>query len=232
MALFSVAEFTVMMILVLAKELLKAYEDTKAETWLPKLQPELTTQTKYPYNWVDLKHFNTLAGRTAGIIGMGIVGKSVAQLLQPFGMRVRYYDIFRPSPQEEQELNIEYAPLDELLQLADFITIHLKLTEQTENFMGRREFGLMKPNAFFINTSRGRIVDEEALFAALKNKTITGAALDVFWHEPLPSDSPLRTLENIILTPHVAGIPLDANVDMEAEMILGHISSQIDLGFS
>jgi phosphoglycerate dehydrogenase-like enzyme len=232
MALFSVAEFTVMMILVLAKEFIKAYEDMKTETWLPDLQPQLTTQTKYPYNWVSLNNLNTLFGRVIGIIGIGTVGKNVARMVQPFGMQVMYYDLYRLSSLEEQSLNLLYAPLDELLGQADFVTLHLKYTEQTENFMGDREFGLMKSSAFFINTSRGRVVNEDALFDVLKNHSIAGAALDVFWYEPLPSNSPLRTLDNVILTPHVAGIPLEANAGMEAEMIVDYINHYLTSRYS
>ncbi len=232
LALFSVAEFTVMMILVLEKEFAKAYDGMKAETWLPDLKPQLTTQTKYPYNWVGLKSFNTLFGRVVGIVGMGTVGKNVARMVQPFGMQVLYYDLTRLPLEEERSLNLHFVSSDELLEQADFVTLHLKLTEQTENFMGAREFGLMKPSAFFINTSRGRVVNEDSLYNALKNHKIAGAALDVFWYEPLPSNSPLRTLDNIVLTPHIAGIPLEANAGMEAEMITDYINRYLTSYFT
>ena len=106
MALISVAEFTVMLILIQAKEFMKASQDTINETWLPELQPQLTSQTKYPYNWVNLQSFNTLSNRTVGIVGMGIVGKTVARFLQPFGMRILYHDIFRLPTKEEEQLNL------------------------------------------------------------------------------------------------------------------------------
>jgi phosphoglycerate dehydrogenase-like enzyme len=223
MALISVAEFTVMLILVQAKEFIKAYQDTLKETWLPDLQPQLTSQTKYPYNWVGLQSFNTLANRTAGIVGMGIVGKTVAKLLQPFGMKVLYHDIYRLSPEEEALHNIHYVSMEELFTSSDYVTVHLKHTDQTEGIIGMSEFKLMKPTAFFINTSRGRVIDEDALITILEQNSIAGAALDVYRYEPLPSESPLRNLDNVILTPHVAGIPLDANAALEAEIFVEKI---------
>lgn len=224
MALISVAEFTVMLILIQAKEFIKAYQDTIRETWLPALQPQLTSQTSYPYNWVGLESFNTLANRTVGIVGMGIVGKTVARLLQPFGVKTLYHDIFRLSEEEEVLHNLHYASMEELFTSSDFVTIHLKHTDKTEGLIGMPEFSRMKPTAFFINTSRGRVIDEKALISVLESKSIAGAALDVYQYEPLPSDSPLRKLENVILTPHVAGIPLDANAAMEAGIFLDKIN--------
>jgi D-3-phosphoglycerate dehydrogenase / 2-oxoglutarate reductase len=223
MALISVAEFTVMMILVQAREFIKAYEGVKKETWLPELQPMLTTQTQYPYNWVKLEKSFSLARKIVGIIGMGIIGKSVARFLQPFGMKVVYSDIYRLPDEEEELLNVSFLPLDELFITSDFITVHLKHTEKTEGIIGEKEFNLMKPGAYFINTSRGRVIDEIALIDVLKRKAIAGAALDVYRYEPLPSDSPLRTLDNVILTPHIAGIPLDANSGMEADIFIDAI---------
>ena len=225
MALISVAEFTVMMILVQAREFIKAYEGVKNETWLPGLQPMLTTQTKYPYNWVKLEKSFSLAQKTVGIIGMGIVGKAVARFLQPFGMKVVYNDIYRLPEKEEKLLNLSFLPLDELFVTSDFITVHLKHNDKTEGIIGEKEFNLIKPGAFFINTSRGRVVDEKALIDVLNRKAIAGAALDVYWYEPIHSDSPLRTLDNVILTPHIAGIPLDANAGMEADLIFEAIEN-------
>ena len=113
--------------------------------------------------------------------------------------------------------------MEELFSDSDFVTVHLKHTDKTEGIIAMSEFERMKPTAFFINTSRGRVIDEKALINVLKRTVIAGAALDVFWYEPLPSDSPLRTLDNVILTPHVAGIPLDANANLEADLFIDKI---------
>lgn len=225
MAIYSVAEFTIMLMLIAAKEFVPAYEGMKDQPWLPDLQPELTTQTKYPFNWTNLKNMKTLAGQTLGIVGMGTIGKYVAHMAQAFGMSILYYDQFRLSEQEEEQRKVCFASFDDLLRASDFVTVHLKLTDKTESMFGSREFHLMKRSAFFINTSRGRVVDEEALCEALEKQVIAGAALDVFRYEPLPSDSLLRRLNNVILTPHIAGIPLDTCAEQEAAMILQQISS-------
>jgi phosphoglycerate dehydrogenase-like enzyme len=218
-----VAEFAVMSMLALAKEYTRAYSDTIKQVWLPDLQPTLTTQTQYAYNWVKLEKFDTIYGKTAGIVGLGTIGKAVAKLLRPFGVEVLYTDVRRLSEAEEKELGIKQVDLEELLRLSDFVTLHLRLNEDTENFMGEREFGMMKSTAFFINTSRGRVVDEDALYHALSSGGIAGAALDVFWTEPLPSDSPLWRLDNVIITPHVAGTPASSAVQTEAELIAQRI---------
>ena len=121
MALISVAEFTVMMILAQAREFIKAYEGVKKEIWLPELQPMLTTQSQYPYNWVRLENSFSLTRKTVGIIGMGIIGKAVARFLQPFGMKVVYTDIYRLPEEEEKLLSLSFLPLDELF---DYFRLH------------------------------------------------------------------------------------------------------------
>jgi phosphoglycerate dehydrogenase-like enzyme len=228
LALHSVAEFAVMMILALDKEFAKAYNDTRKQVWLPDLQPSLTTQTHYAYNWVNLAKFDSVHGKTVGLVGLGTVGKAVAKLLGPFRTKILYTDVRRLNEAEEQELGVKYVALEELLRQSDFVSLHLRLNEDTEKLIGEREFAMMKPSAFFINTSRGRVVDEDALHHALSSGRIAGAALDVFRMEPLPSDSPLWQLENVIITPHVAGIPVANTPQREAEMIAESIAKYSD----
>ncbi len=218
-ALFSVAEFAVMMILNLAKRVIYAKDECAEKPWLPELQPVLTLQEKYPFNWIQLKNSSSLYGKTVGIIGFGTIGKIVASMLKPFHARVIYHDLYPLTEEENRELGVEYRSLPDLMSESDFITVHLRLTNDNDNLISKDMISRMKPSAFFINTSRGRVVEEAALAEALAQKRIAGAALDVFWYEPLPEESPLWNLDNVIITPHIAGIPLDANADLEARMI-------------
>ena len=144
-----------------------------------------------------------IAGKKLGIIGMGGIGRAVARRALAFDMKVLGYDI-RPV---ETEKEVEMTDLATLLKGSDVITLHTFLNDQTRHMIGRRELSSMKENAFLINTSRGPVVDEAALIEALEAKRIGGAGLDVFEKEPLPKDSPLRKMKNVILTPHTAGMP-------------------------
>ncbi|MEM1509988.1 MAG: hydroxyacid dehydrogenase [Sulfolobales archaeon] len=148
-------------------------------------------------------------GKTIGIIGLGRIGSLVAERAKGFKMRILYYDIIRKKELEER-LGLKYSPLEELLKESDFIVITVPLTDQTRNLIGKKEFSLMKHSAILINTSRGAIVNHEALVEALKSRRIAGAALDVFHEEPLPTNDPLLDLNNVILTPHMAGIVLES----------------------
>ena len=142
-------------------------------------------------------------GATLGIIGLGCIGQAVGRRARGFEMRVLYYDIQRRAD-IEAELGVQYAELDELLRQSDFVTIHCPLTSETHHLIGARELMLMGPHSFLINTARGPVVDEAALYLALKAGDIHGAASDVTEEEPVPSDSPLLKLDNIIITPHIA----------------------------
>jgi glyoxylate reductase len=142
-------------------------------------------------------------GKTIGLIGGGgLIGKAVARRAHGFSMRVLYWTPRRKSEHEEREAGLTYAPLDELLREADFVSLHSPLTEETRHQIGAHELGLMKKTAFLINTARGAIVDERALVRALVRKQIAGAGLDVFEHEP-KVDKRLRKMANVVLTPHL-----------------------------
>ncbi|MFL9923359.1 D-glycerate dehydrogenase [Herbaspirillum lusitanum] len=142
-------------------------------------------------------------GKTLGMIGMGRIGSAVARRAHHgFGMRILYNNT-RPNPGAEAELKATFLPRDELLAQADFVCLMLPLTSQTEKLIGAREFKLMKRSAIFINASRGRIVDEAALIKALQEGEIHAAGLDVFEQEPLPVDSPLLQLSNVVALPHI-----------------------------
>ena len=150
-----------------------------------------------------------VAGKTLGLIGAGNIGRKVARRLAAFETSVIYYDVI-PAPDIEKDLGARRVSLEEVIREADIITLHLPLMPETRGLIGRKEFGMMKPTTVLLNTSRGPVVDEEALIEALREKRIAGAGLDVFDQEPLSGDSPLVELDNVILTPHVGGHSYEA----------------------
>lgn len=154
-----------------------------------------------------------MLGKTVGIVGLGHIGSRMAELCgQLFRMRVLAYDPYL-SPEDFKACGAEPTPLDELLQEADYVTVHTPRNEETKGMFGAREFDLMKESAYFVITARGGIVDEAALAAALKSGSISAAGVDVFAVEPPPLDDPLVGLDNIILTPHTAGVTVDARIN-------------------
>lgn len=144
-----------------------------------------------------------LEGRTLGIVGLGKLGTMVARYGLAFGMDVIAWSRSN-TPEKSKALGIGFAStLDDLLKKSDVVSLHLVLNAETRGILGARELGLMKGSALLINTSRGPLVDEKALIAALQNGRLGGAGLDVFDHEPLPPDHPFRTLANVVATPHL-----------------------------
>jgi D-3-phosphoglycerate dehydrogenase len=150
-----------------------------------------------------------LAEKTLGVVGLGTIGKEVAKRAKAFGMRLLAFDLVQDLPFAAEQ-GIAYVPLEDLLRQSDFVSIHCFLNAATRHLINAERLLLMKPTAFLINTARGGIVDTEALYRALHAKRIAGAGLDVFEGEPLRADSPLRTLENVYLSPHTAGSTADA----------------------
>lgn len=143
-----------------------------------------------------------LVGATLGIIGFGRIGQALARRAQGFEMRVLYDD---PSAADEfPELNATKVDFETLLRRSDFISLHTPLTPETQGLMNAHAFSLLKPGAVLVNTARGGVIDQDALYQALKNGQLFAAAIDVTDPEPLPMDSPLLELENLIITPHIA----------------------------
>ncbi|MCD6504765.1 D-glycerate dehydrogenase [Candidatus Bathyarchaeota archaeon] len=147
-------------------------------------------------------------GKILGIIGLGRIGAAVAKRARGFDMKILYYDVVRKREYEEK-LGVEYRELDDLLRESDIVSIHVPLSKRTENLISERELKLMKKTAYLINTSRGRVVDQDGLYRALSENWIAGAALDVFREEPLPPDDPMAKLKNVLLTPHMGGATVD-----------------------
>jgi phosphoglycerate dehydrogenase-like enzyme len=146
-----------------------------------------------------------LRGKTVGIVGFGHIGREVARCLVGFQTTTLYYDVVRAAPEVEAELKAQQVPLHALLQEADLITLHTPLIPQTRGLIGAPQLAMMKPTAILVNTSRGPIIDETALYEALKAKRIMGAGLDVFAQEPIDPQNPLLQLDNVVVTPHCAG---------------------------
>jgi glyoxylate reductase len=154
-------------------------------------------------------------GATLGIIGLGRIGFEVAKRARGFGMRVLYHDEKRRSEEEERELGAEHVPeLRDLLRTADFVTVHVPLSPETHHLIGADEFAAMKPTAVFVNTSRGPLVDQQALYQALESGRIFAAGIDVTEEEPIPPDDPLLTLENVIIAPHIGSASVATRTKM------------------
>ena len=186
----SCADFAFAMILALARNVPYADRQVRAGAW------KMFDQS--PYLGADVH------GATLGIVGLGGIGEAVMRRASGFDMRVLYHSRSR-KPEAERAYGGEWAPdLDDLLAESDFVSLHVPLTLRTELLIGRREFALMKPAAYLVNTARGRVVDTDALCEALSAGRLAGAALDVTDPEPLPPDHPLLAMPNVIVTPHIS----------------------------
>jgi glyoxylate reductase len=212
----TVAEFTVTLILALAKRIPESDRFTRAGKYV---------------GWApELFLGSDLSGKVLGIVGAGRIGSGVARrLAQGFGMKVNYYDIARSAALEAEVASEYYESLDELLRVSDVVSLHVPLLPETKHLINAERLAIMKSSAYLVNTARGPVIDEAALVAALKQKTIRGAALDVFENEPaLAAD--LATLENVIITPHIASASEETRGKMSElvgynmnEFFLGHV---------
>jgi phosphoglycerate dehydrogenase-like enzyme len=162
-----------------------------------------------------------LKGKTIGILGLGKIGTEVAAVAHAFGMKVIAWG---PTLTQERAAKsvATFMPLEEVLRSADVVSVHLKLSEQSKNLLNEARLRLMKKSAYLVNTARGAIVDEMALVKILKEKTIAGAALDVFVEEPLPKNHPITQLDNVVITPHL-GWPTDSGFEGFAENAVTNI---------
>lgn len=151
-------------------------------------------------------------GNTLGIVGLGRIGRAVAWRARGLGMHVIAYEPF-PNQEFVEQMQIELLPLEELFQRSDYISLHLPATAESIHMINDESLALMKPTAVLINTARGALIDEKALYKALSSGKLRGAALDVFEVEPLPADSPLLTLDNILFAGHLAGLDEESHQD-------------------
>jgi glyoxylate reductase len=162
-----------------------------------------------------------VSGKTLGLVGVGKVGRAVAKRARGFDMRILYHDPRRLPEAEERELGLAWVPFDRVFAEADFISVHAPLLDQTRHLVGDREFARMKPTAYFINSSRGPIVDEKALVRALTGKRIAGAALDVYENEPRIEPELLK-LPNVVLVPHIGSAVSELREQM-AQVVVDNI---------
>lgn len=188
---------------------------------------QFTRQGKYR-GWEPLLLLGMeLVGKTLGIVGLGRIGSGVAQRAKAMGMKVVYYDVKR-NAKFETEFSAHYLSLKDLLKTADIISLHVPLLPTTTHLIGKKELSLMKKTAYLINTSRGPVIDEKALVQALQKKQIAGAGIDVYEFEPKITTG-LTTLQNVVLTPHIASATIEARSEMSkdaAENILAILRGQ------
>ena len=187
----AVAEHTIMLILAVLKRVVQFHNSVAAGKWRMG-------------NPADVRVYE-MGNRTLGIVGLGNIGKKVARRARAFDTKVQYYDIRRLSEADEDALGVRFVLFDELLRTSDILSLHVPLDDSTRNLIGPRELSLMKREAIVVNTCRGPVIDENALYDALKADRIAGAGLDVMVEEPPKPDHPLLSLPNVTLTPHSAG---------------------------
>jgi D-3-phosphoglycerate dehydrogenase len=182
----AVAEHTVALMLAITRRIPAMDRDVRANQWPRGLLVQLE-------------------GQTVGLIGLGAIGGRVAQLLQTFGVRL-LSATYGPDAGRAAAVGARHVPVETLLRESDIVSLHLRLSADTQGYLGRSHLALMKPTAFLVNTARGGLVDKAALVDALREGRIAGAALDVFHEEPIPAGDPILGLPNVVLTPHNGGM--------------------------
>jgi len=196
----TVAEYAFGLMLILSRQMLLHHKIVKGQGW--KREPNFD-----------------LAGKTLGIAGLGRIGQALTDRALAFSMNVIAHESF-PNRQFAEEKGVELVDMDTLCRVSDFLSLHLPVAPDTVNIINEERLALMKPDAFLINTARGLLIDEEALYSALTSSQIAGAGLDVFVDEP-PYGSPLLELPNVIVSPHVAGVSLESQERMGLQAVQG-----------
>lgn len=192
----AVSEHAIMLILAVYRRLLHYFSHVRGGGWRPERERD-----------IDVFEFE---GKTLGLIGIGNIAQKVARRARGFDVNLQYYDKYASlTPTEEEALGITSVSLEELLKTSDVVSIHVPLTRETRNLIGKDQLAMMKPASIIINTARGGIIDEAALVEALQSGAIAGAGLDVMEHEPPDPNDPLPKLDNVIVTPHTAGPTLE-----------------------
>jgi len=191
----SVAEHALLLMLACLRRLPMIDAQTKSGVWKKQEQGVQTAE---------------LCGKTVGLVGMGNVARRLVSLLKPFGVKILYSNLFRESAGYEAENNMTFLTTDEVLRGADIVSLHCALTDETRRLINARSLSGMKDGAILINTARGEIVDAQALAEALRSGKLACAGIDVHEREPIPDRYPLKTADNVILTPHIAGVTADS----------------------
>ena len=191
----AVSEHALMLMLATSRQLVKQHANVAAGRWRGNEAPQLFE----------------LRNKTLGVIGLGSIGTKTARLGLAFGMNVIYYDVARLTESEEDSLGIRFRLFSEIIAESDIISPHVPLNDTTRHMIGAKEFDQMKDTAILVNTARGPVIDEKALYDALTSGKIAAAGLDVFDEEPTPPDNPLLKLDNVTLTAHMAGPTFDSH---------------------
>ena len=189
---YAVAELALGMMIVLNRKALGYWHNVQAGNW-----------DRGAFTSLSLNH------KTVGIVGGGNIGRRVAALVQALGAQVLYYDAFRMALEREQELHMTYVPLDELVERADLISLHVPLLDSTRHIIGAEQIARMKPTACLVNTARGGLVDDAALLQALQEGRLAGAGLDCVEEEDSPATQGLLAASNVLVTPHIGGSTAD-----------------------
>ena len=190
---YAVAELAVGLMIDLGRNIFGYFNNIKNNNW---------DRNMFPSN-------QSLNGKTVGLVGGGNIGRQVAKRVQAFGSQVCYYDAFRLPEAVEQEFNMTYCELDELLKRSDIVSLHVPLLDSTRHIIGAEQLAMMKPTALLINTARGGLVDDAALVEALKKGALAGAGLDCVEEEESEITKALTEMPNVIITPHIGGTTSD-----------------------
>jgi phosphoglycerate dehydrogenase-like enzyme len=194
----AVADFTVGLMIAAARQMIRGIDALRANQWQEK-----------GARWMYVNHQGyDLPGKTIGLVGLGAIGRLVAKRLAGFDVYLVGYDPF-VTPEAASACQVTWLPLQEVLSTSHIVSLHVPLTESTRGMIAEPQLRAMKPEAYLINTSRADIIDNQALLQCMQQAWITGAALDVFSEEPIPSDHPLAVLPNVICTPHLGGATCD-----------------------
>ncbi|MBI3742842.1 MAG: hypothetical protein HY261_00945 [Chloroflexi bacterium] len=216
----AVADLTIAYILACARHVVTSANYVAQGGWTSHQQQIQGQSVFFRFHGVDMDT------ATVGLVGLGAVGRGVAKRLQGFGTRVLAVDPYI-KPEVAKQASVTLVDLPTLLRESDFVSMHVHVTKETKGMIGAAQFALMKPTAYLINTARSGAVDQDAMVAALREKRIAGAALDVFDTEPLAADSPIRKLDNVIITPHVGGAT-PGIIKVQSRVVAGQLAAILD----
>ncbi len=202
------ADYAFTLLMGIARHISEADKYVKDKNWKLDWHPNMFTG-------------NDIYGATIGILGLGRIGKAMAKRCEGFDMEITYYDVYRDE-EFEKKFNAKYKELEDLFKESDFISIHTPLNEDTYHLVSEKLLRVMKKESYIINTARGPIINHVDLYKALKNKWISGAALDVHEEEPVRDDYPLFELDNVILTPHIASASYKTRIEM-ANIVMNNL---------
>jgi glyoxylate reductase len=206
----TVADLTMGLILAAARRIVEADRYIRSGKWVLSWTPMMMVGSD-------------VYSKTLGIYGLGRIGAALAQRARGFDMKLIYYDVYR-NTELEKKLGLKYMPFEDVLKESDYFSIHVPLLPETRHSIGAKQLALMKKSAFLVNTSRGPVVDEQALIKALQEKRIAGAALDVFEKEPVDMSSPLIGMENVVIVPHIASASIETRTAMAVMAAQGIVS--------